>query len=71
METDNIGREYYKIGDKVMAMIFIPRSVNRPGVIGGHCVMPNLDLLTNDADQLIKWIEDMSKYMELKESENE
>ena len=45
MQTDNIGKRYYKIGGKVKAVEFIDRPVNRPGSIGGHCVMPNLKLL--------------------------
>lgn len=63
METDRIGRRYIKNGRKAEANRFIDRPINSPGIIGGHCVMPNLDLLPEQAEQLVQWIKEMNDYM--------
>lgn len=78
MRTDEIGREYYRgwSGERAAPEFsltnsnMIPRPVNVPGVIRGHCVMPNLKFLRElSPDGLVDWIEFMNNYMKIREVE--
>lgn len=76
MRTDEIGRDYsFQRGEPRARPRFneyIPRPINTPGEIKGHCVMPNLKFL-EDIDEfgLVSWIQWMNDYMRhRKEDEN-
>jgi UDP-glucose 6-dehydrogenase len=64
MGTDKIGREYFKINEddtkeRAQTLYEIERPVNVPGVIGGHCIMPNLKFIEEYAPNFVDWIDEM------------
>ena len=63
MSTDEIGENYIK-GNKngrASAIKNIKRPVMTPGKIGGHCVMPNLEMIKEYMPEFYLWIKKFSK----------
>ena len=70
MRTSKIGREYFRDSMDTRAEPFemIQRPINIPGVIRGHCVMPNMKFMEElGKDGLVDWIISMNNYMKIKE----
>jgi len=67
METDEIGRKYsMQANGNIESKEKIPRPVMFPGEMGGHCILPNLELLKWYAQDMCCWIESTSRIMEQK-----
>jgi hypothetical protein len=73
MESDEIGRKYSKtkkednIGVRKMADDLIPRPTMLPGAFGGHCLLPNIEILSNihlvpELTKFTEWLLDMHNY---------
>jgi len=62
MLTDEIGQNYTKCGDgRAKSSKIINRPVMTPGKIGGHCVMPNLEMIKEYMPEFYLWIKKFSK----------
>ena len=62
MLTDEIGQNYTKCGDgRAKSSKIINRPVMTPGKIGGHCVIPNIELLSHYAPLLFRYIDEFKK----------
>lgn len=43
--ADKVNADYLEIGKFFREIAYLPKVLFQPGVIGGHCVMPNVELL--------------------------
>lgn len=65
METDKIGRHYFKVNERAITLERIPRPVMVAGKMGGHCLLPNIELLKPHISPLFyHWLKDMNEYGE-------
>jgi len=50
---DGLGQSYEEVASFYDDILFFPRVKYFPGVIGGHCVMPNIEILRKFDDSMI------------------
>ena len=50
---DQAGQSYEEIASFYDEIAFFPKTKYFPGVIGGHCVMPNIEILRKFDDSLL------------------
>ncbi len=50
---DQAGQSYHEVVSFYDEIKFFPPVKYFPGIIGGHCVMPNIDILTKYADSVV------------------
>ncbi|HUV68951.1 MAG TPA: hypothetical protein VMW15_04760 [Terracidiphilus sp.] len=43
--AETVGADYAEVGKFFREIAYLPKVLFQPGYIGGHCVMPNIDLL--------------------------
>jgi hypothetical protein len=62
-ETGDTGRKFEVVDGRAICMKFVPRPVMVPGAIGGHCLLPNLELIKgNISPAYYSWVKQMNDY---------
>jgi len=62
-ETGDTGVKFENIDGRAVCNQFVPRPVMVPGAIGGHCLLPNLEILKPDiSPAYYSWVKQMHEY---------
>ena len=62
-ETGDTGVKFVNIDGRAVCEKFVPRPVMVPGAIGGHCLIPNLEILKPDiSPAFYSWVKQMHEY---------
>jgi len=62
-ETADTGKKFVQVDGRAVCDEYVPRPVMIPGSIGGHCLLPNLELLKpHISPAFYSWVRQMHEY---------
>ena len=62
-ETADTGVKFKNVEGRAICESFVPRPVMTPGFVGGHCLIPNLEILKQDiSPSFYSWVKQMNEY---------